>query len=194
MKNEDQLSDLFSFFGEAFKNQGSKIARKISNTLLNAKNMPRATMSPKAPNNAKFLNTIIYDNTELMLLLDNLMYSLHWRPAGFGKLPGDLSQKICVTELIGPSGIFKNTETRIGLLLQSPDVHYPRHWHSAEELYLVIAGTATWSVENGVDTPRPPGNFIHHKSGQVHTMNTTTEPLLALWGWTGDIDGTSYSI
>ena len=31
-------------------------------------------------------------------------------------------------------------------------------------------------------------------SGQTHNMTTYSEPLLALWGWTGDIDGASYSI
>ena len=147
-----------------------------------------------SPSNSKFLNTLFEEKSNLMQLFFNCADRLHWRQAGFGKLPENISQEISVTEFIGPNGIFENPNVRIGLLLQSPEIHYPRHWHKAEELYYIISGTAKWATDDEKEKPYQPGNFVHHMSGQTHNMTTCSEPLLALWGWTGDIDGASYSI
>lgn len=119
---------------------------------------------------------------------------LHWRRAGFGRLPNAASQMLAVVELIGPDAMFHAPDIRIGLLIQRGGFHYPRHWHAAEELYLVLSGTALWAVDDDDPTPRAPGSIILHASGQPHSIVTTTEPLCALWGWVGDIDGSSYSL
>jgi dimethylpropiothetin dethiomethylase len=131
---------------------------------------------------------------ELLVLLANCAQDLHWRQAGFGRLPGEAQQKLAVAELIGPNALFPMPDVRVGLLIQNEGFHYPRHWHAAEELYLILRGTALWAVADTEPMPREPGSFVHHQSMQPHWMVTNQEPMIALWGWTGDIDGSSYSI
>lgn len=194
MHIEDKLIYFFSALGERLKKNKSIIAKDISDALLGTKNMPWSMKPSVSPSNAKFFNTLFEDKSNLMQLCVNCVDQLHWRQAGFGKLPENLSQEISVTEFIGPDGIFENPNVRIGLLLQSPEIHYPRHWHIAEELYYIISGTANWAADDEKEKLCQPGNFVHHMSGQTHNMTTCSEPLLALWGWTGDIDGASYSI
>ena len=194
MHIEDKLIYFFSALGERLKKNKSIIAKDISGALLGTKNMPWSMKPSVSPSNAKFFNTLFEDKSNLMQLCVNCVDQLHWRQAGFGKLPENLSQEISVTEFIGPDGIFENPNVRIGLLLQSPEIHYPRHWHIAEELYYIISGTANWAADDEKEKLCQPGNFVHHMSGQTHNITTCSEPLLALWGWTGDIDGASYSI
>ena len=194
MHIEDKLIYFFSALGERLKKNKSIIAKDISDALLGTKNMPWSMKPSVSPSNAKFFNTLFEDKSNLMQLCVNCVDQLHWRQAGFGKLPENLSQEISITEFIGPDGIFENPNVRIGLLLQSPEIHYPRHWHIAEELYYIISGTANWAADDEKEKLCQPGNFVHHMSGQTHNITTCSEPLLALWGWTGDIDGASYSI
>ena len=194
MQNKDNLIHFFSTLGERLKNHKSIIANDISDALLATKTMPRSMKLKESPSNAKFFKLLFEDKSNLMQLFANCVDRLHWRQAGFGKLPEKLSCQISVTEFIGPDGIFENPNVRIGLLLQSPGIHYPRHWHSAEELYFIISGTANWAIGDEKENPHAPGSFVHHVSAQKHKMTTQSEPLLALWGWTGDIGGTSYSV
>ena len=194
MQFENKLIHFFATMGEQLKKNKSIIAKEICDAILAVENMPWSAKQSANPSNIKFFNTLFEDKSDLVQRFANFADQLHWRQAGFGKLPENISHEISVTEFIGPNGIFENPNVRIGLLLQSPEIHYPRHWHSAEELYYIISGTAKWATDDEKEKPHQPGNFVHHISGQTHSMTTYSEPLLALWGWTGDIDGASYSI
>jgi mannose-6-phosphate isomerase-like protein (cupin superfamily) len=194
MQFENKLIHFFATMGEQLKKNKSIIAKEICDAILAVENMPWSAKQSANPSNIKFFNTLFEDKSDLVQRFANFADQLHWRQAGFGKLPENISHEISVTEFIGPNGIFENPNVRIGLLLQSPEIHYPRHWHTAEELYYIISGTAKWATDDEKEKPHQPGNFVHHISGQTHSMTTYSEPLLALWGWTGDIDGASYSI
>jgi quercetin dioxygenase-like cupin family protein len=74
-----------------------------------------------------------------------------------------------------------------GFTLIAPHTHYPAHAHPAIELYLVIAGAATWGLGDAPAEIRPPGSVIVHPSGAPHAMTTGAEPLLALFTWRGDL-------
>ena len=88
----------------------------------------------------------------------------------------------------------KNKQLRFGLLLQDPNIIYAKHQHAAEELYLVLSGIASWSVDDEEAKEKDEGEFIHHAENQPHQMNTNHDPLLAIWAWLGDIGAESYSI
>ena len=194
MQIENKLINFFAKMGERLKKNKSIIAKEICDAMLAVESMPWSLKQSVSPSNVKFFNKLFEDKSDLVQRFADFADQLHWRQAGFGKLPENISQEISVTEFIGPNGIFENPNVRIGLLLQSPEIHYPRHWHTAEELYYIISGTAKWATDDEKEKPYQPGNFVHHMSGQTHNMTTCSEPLLALWGWTGDIDGASYSI
>jgi dimethylpropiothetin dethiomethylase len=194
MQIEKKLIHFFATMGERLKKNKSIIAKEICDAMLAVESMPWSIKQSVSASNVKFFNKLFEDKSDLVQRFADFADQLQWRQAGFGKLPENISQEISVTEFIGPNGIFENPNVRIGLLLQSPEIHYPRHWHTAEELYYIISGTAKWATDDEKEKPYQPGNFVHHMSGQTHNMTTCSEPLLALWGWTGDIDGASYSI
>jgi len=124
--------------------------------------------------------------------LANLSAPLPWH-YHYAPRPGeaDLAGRIAFAELIGPDAPLDAPACRIGFTLMAPETFYPLHAHPAIELYLVIAGHARWTTP---DTDRivPPGEFVLHRSDQPHAMHTHAEPLLALYGWRGDLETSAY--
>jgi mannose-6-phosphate isomerase-like protein (cupin superfamily) len=103
----------------------------------------------------------------------------------------DLGQNIAFAEIIGPAAPFRSDNVCLGLTLIGPEILYPAHRHPAIELYHVVAGTATWTLD-GVSRDHPPGTFILHPSQAVHAMQTHAEPLVAIYSWSGsDVRTTS---
>ncbi|CCG08623.1 dimethylsulfonioproprionate lyase family protein [Pararhodospirillum photometricum] len=103
--------------------------------------------------------------------------------------PG-LENRMGWAELVGPEAPFLSSSICLGLTVIGPNTHYLPHRHPAVEVYLVLAGHALWWGE-GLTTEPPPGAFILHPSQAVHAMRTGTEPLLALYTWSGDIQSPS---
>jgi quercetin dioxygenase-like cupin family protein len=87
------------------------------------------------------------------------------------------------SEIVGLSGPLASERIACGLLLLGPDTHYPRHRHEAEEVYIPLAGTASWQQGDGRWRERPPGVVIHHASDEPHAMRTGARALLALYLW-----------
>lgn len=139
---------------------------------------------------------ISFDREPVDSLVQQILHctnALAWRMPGFGRLSEDISARMGVVEFAGPDGMVAHQSIRFGLLLQGAGVAYPPHRHAAEELYLVLAGTADWSVEQCEPVSHGPGAFIWHKPWQTHAMQTSSTPMLALWGWTGELSSASYS-
>ena len=194
MQDFRALSNFLAAARKKFQTHPSDIAQAIYQALVSdliLRQSPVVEAAPVDVSLSSFLQDGQSDLTSLLLQCSDL---LSWREAGFGKLPEEFSKRIFASEIIGPKGIIDNPSMRVGLLLQLDHVAYPKHWHSAEELYLILLGEAHWSVDDGSPEVRPPESFVHHKSNQPHSMTTIEEPLLAMWGWTGDIDGQSYSV
>ncbi len=89
------------------------------------------------------------------------------------------------SELIGLRGPVASDRLACGVLLLGPDLEYPAHSHAAEEIYILLAGTAHWLRGGEGWRPRRPGELIHHPSGIAHAMRTDEQPLLALYLWHG---------
>jgi quercetin dioxygenase-like cupin family protein len=75
----------------------------------------------------------------------------------------------------------------LGFTLIAPHTNYPAHAHPAIELYLVVAGAASWRLGDAQAEIRPPGSVIVHPSRAPHAMITGAGPLLALFTWRGDL-------
>jgi hypothetical protein len=99
----------------------------------------------------------------------------------------DLADRIAFAELIGPNAPLIAPSCRIGFTLMAPSTFYPWHAHPAVELYLVMSGHAAWATQRE-ERIVPPGTFVLHRTNEPHSMRTFAEPLLALYGWRGDID------
>lgn len=194
MRDIRALSNFLAAAGKKFQTHPSDIAQAIYQALVSDLIPRQRPVVEAAPLEVSLSNFLKDGKSDLISLLLQCSDLLTWREAGFGKLPEEFSKRIFASEIIGPKGIIDNPSIRVGLLLQLDYVAYPKHWHSAEELYLVLLGEAHWSVDDGSPEVRSPESFVHHKSNQPHSMTTIEEPLLAMWGWTGDIDGQSYSV
>ena len=194
MQDIRALSNFLATAGKKFQTHPSDIAKAIYQALVSDLIARQSPVVEAAPVDVSLSNFLQDGKSDLISLLLQCSDVLSWREAGFGRLPEEFSKRIVASEIIGPKDIIDNPSMRVGLLLQLDHVAYPKHWHSAEELYLVLLGEAHWSVDDGSPEVRFPETFVHHRSNQPHSMTTIDEPLLAMWGWTGDIDGQSYSV
>jgi dimethylpropiothetin dethiomethylase len=172
----------------------SAIAQSVSRALAIENVVPPLLRPVEMPACAVLPEILYNPKDDLIRLLAACAMDLHWRMAGFGKLPDTARHQLAVAELIGPDGMFHNPDTRVGLLIQRDGFHYPLHRHAAQEVYLVLKGTALWAVDDAQPSPRAPGSIILHESLQPHTVLTLNDPICALWGWVGDIGGSSYSV
>ena len=194
MQDIRALSNFLAAAGKKFQTHPSDIAQVIYQALVSDLILRQSPVVEAAPVDVSLSSFLQDGQSDLISLLLQCSDLLLWREAGFGKLSEEFSKRIFASEIIGPKGIIDNPSMRVGLLLQLDHVPYTKHWHSAEELYLVLLGEAHWSVDDGSPEVRFPETFVHHRSNQPHSMTTSDEPLLAMWGWTGDIDGQSYSV
>lgn len=178
---------IFATHGSAI---GDTLAEKLTLVASNSINLAE-TPHTDPPCLAETLRLV---PAEIAQSLDACNTFFHWRKPGFGTLPAAVANKIEVAEVVGPEAVLLNRQIRFGLLLQQHDHIYPEHHHAAEELYFILAGLADWAAENVEPRTLGAGNFVHHKPWQSHTMSTASEPMLALWGWTGQIDAETYAL
>ena len=87
--------------------------------------------------------------------------------------------------LIAPSGPFVSNDLRLSVGYWGQGLHYPRHWHAPEEIYLTIAGAATYISEGRAPVDGGPGTTICHYSNQPHAADFAHAPLLAAAFWRG---------
>lgn len=96
----------------------------------------------------------------------------------------DAEKKIAFAELVGPEAILKSESVCLGLTMIAPATKYPEHYHPATELYYIVSGEALWTIGNKTCL-RNRGEYILHESNEIHAMETTLDPLLAIYTWSG---------
>lgn len=190
----DELVTLLEPMAATFDAHQSPIAHELASQLRKAV-LPAQLRSPIQPPILIALDELGLSRSDpLTAGIMTLASRLHWRAPGFGRLPKAVGDKLAVVELLGPDGMIWHEDVRCGLLLQQSDHLYPKHQHAAEELYAVLHGGASWSVGEQPDMQISVGEFSHHLPRQSHGIATDSMPLLALWGWCGDISSASYSL
>jgi mannose-6-phosphate isomerase-like protein (cupin superfamily) len=90
-------------------------------------------------------------------------------------------------ELVGRGRPWESSELAVGFLLLGPRTHYPAHRHPAAEVYHAVSGVAAWRSGEEPIVEHAVGSAIYHAPHIVHETRAGTEPLLALYCWTGDI-------
>ena len=71
------------------------------------------------------------------------------------------------------------------VMLLGSGLTYPKHKHSPEELYIVLAGKVWWEAENSNPDWKQAGDVIHHAPNQIHSVTGGDEPVLILNLWRG---------
>jgi len=128
----------------------------------------------------------------LVEALERLSPFLAWQTRG-AFTDSDHTNRAYV-EFLGPDGMLKSDEIRLGVYWHDRHTFYPRHRHEAVELYHIVSGTAFWQHTSEDWIPRPPDSFVVHQSNEDHATKTGDQPLLALWSWLGNISFDSYSM
>ena len=66
-------------------------------------------------------------------------------------------------------------------------LYYPWHHHPAEELYLVLAGEAEFSIHGQTPKTLRPGDTTYHASMKPHAMTTHDHPVMAYVLWRSNL-------
>jgi mannose-6-phosphate isomerase-like protein (cupin superfamily) len=122
---------------------------------------------------------------ELLSVIRPVAHDLPWRYSYEQREDAPLlGENIAYAEIVGPDAPYRSMIFCLGLTLIAPESLYPLHRHPAVELYFVLSGTASWSLNNR-NRDLPPGEFVLHPSLATHAMRTRHEPLLAAYTWSG---------
>lgn len=115
-----------------------------------------------------------------------------WRRPDPAVVPPGWAERAATVEVIGPDGaIAPLTNERFGIFLLDTECDYPDHWHDAEELYLVLAGSGQWTVGDTVRTLSA-GDYSRTPTRAHHAILTTDQPVFTIYGWSGDTSYDSY--
>ena len=192
-----RLHDLIAAAGLRFSQHNSPIAHTLSQAIGTLDRLATSGTLPaptRVPACTVLPGLCANSDDPLIAALRPALADLCWRPPGYGKLAATISSQMAVVEIVGPNGMLPHADFRFGFLAQQKGVDYPSHCHAAEELYVVLDGSAKWAVDHGTYITKGVGAFIYHAPNQPHAIRTETTPLLTLWGWSGDISAASYSV
>ena len=89
-------------------------------------------------------------------------------------------------ELVGPTGHFHSTQTRMTVGYWGDGLYYPWHEHEPEELYSILSGRAEFAAEGEDTLTLRPGDTRLHASLQPHAMTTSDQPILCFVLWRGE--------
>ena len=82
--------------------------------------------------------------------------------------------------ILGPGGIEERQDVWLGVTLLAPNVRYPDHTHTPEEVYLVLSEGEFLQDERGWFTPGVGGSFYNVPHIR-HAMRSGDSPLFAFW-------------
>ena len=109
----------------------------------------------------------------------------HWKRTYTEKEVGyDFLNRYGYYELFGPFGHFYSTQLRGFIGFWGNGLTYDWHSHEAEEIYLMLGGSALFRTKEK-DIILKPNETRTHSSWQSHSMITNKEPILTFVLWKG---------
>ena len=122
--------------------------------------------------------TLAQPQSPCLSIVQDIYRELNWHQSKKSHSP--------YTQIVGPSCFIAHEDFRLGLLLLPENIVYPNHQHCPDEVYVVLAGSGEWSLNQGMFDNKTAGNIIDIPSMTIHAMRTSATPALMLWSWTGD--------
>ncbi len=128
---------------------------------------------------------------ELVELFERRKKHLCWEQS-YKKQDGVISDAMLAgygfAEIIGQQGPFVSDRIRAGIGIWGPDIVYPSHQHEAEEIYIVLAGSAEFKIDGSNAEKRSAGDVIFVESNTPHGFHTTDQSLVIYYLWqAGDL-------
>lgn len=122
--------------------------------------------------------------TQIAHLSDRLNWQQTYTQAdGFSR---DFLNNYAWLNVISPDGMFMSDTARVTIGYWGQGLQYPEHSHAPEEIYCILAGSATFHSEGQPARVAGAGEMIHHMPHQKHAIDMTPGPLLALIPWRGE--------
>ncbi len=113
--------------------------------------------------------------------LDQLAPSLAWsRRPGAEAAGTDFAAGHANAVVVGPTGLERRQDVRVGISVMAPHIQYPDHRHPPEEVYVVLSPGA-WRQGEGPWFEPGVGGIVHNPPDIVHAMKSGAAPLLAVW-------------
>lgn len=100
----------------------------------------------------------------------------------------DFTTRFGCYEIIGRDAPFASQCMRSFLVYHPPHLHYPRHHHPADEIYVVIAGEAEFHMRGQPSRILQAGEAAFHPSGTPHALTSHDHPVLTYVVWRDDFD------
>jgi mannose-6-phosphate isomerase-like protein (cupin superfamily) len=128
---------------------------------------------------------------DLLSLFEQYKHRLFWEQS-YRKADGVVSDALLAAygfaEIIGNHGPFISDRIRCGIAAWGPGIVYPRHQHDAEEIYMLLAGSAEYSVGDTTESYHGAGDVVFVKSMTIHGFRTTDKALVVCYLWqAGDL-------
>ena len=119
---------------------------------------------------------------------------LHWTPPQTSSDPKYIADSLAKVhvELLGPSGLVKSDQVRLGLYGMLPHAEYGIRTHPAEEIYLMLAGECDWIRGNSPYQTHGPGERSYHPTMLPHATRTSEKAFMSVYIWHGDISTENY--
>ena len=111
---------------------------------------------------------------------------LHWEQSyrkSHGLVGDDMLAGYGFVEILGKHGPFVSETVRCGIGVWGPNINYPIHQHAAEEIYVVAAGRAVFTVGDAVDIEKHSGEAVYVESNTQHGFRTEDDPLVVFYAW-----------
>jgi mannose-6-phosphate isomerase-like protein (cupin superfamily) len=88
-------------------------------------------------------------------------------------------------EIIGKTGPLVSDSIRCGIGVWGPNIEYPVHSHDAEEIYVILAGSATFTLGDNLPKFHTGDDVVFVSSGLRHSFTTASAALAVLYFWQG---------
>jgi hypothetical protein len=144
---------------------------------------------------ADFLTAAITTSTtrggELLRLLEHHRTRLRWEQSYRQQdelVPQAMLDGYGFAEIIGQRGPFVSDRIRAGIAVWGPGIVYPRHQHQAEEVYILLSGSAVFRVGDSDELGRGAGEAVFVESNTMHGFHTNDQALVVYYLWqAGDL-------
>ena len=195
MTGSAEIAELFIFLADLYDGENRTNGTETATALRNAvpeisKDWP-LTLNQKPGLAQTALE--IDPHPQSQIILSALPY-LRWGDfsGSIANLKAERFASMQACELLGPTGMIKHNDFRVGIYIQDPHFDYPTRTHSAEETYIALGGVGYWGTNGKKPVRKQTGDIIYHPSMIEHQNITKAEPMIAAWRWSGDISYDNY--
>ena len=118
-----------------------------------------------------------------------------WAPPQTSSDPNYIAHSLAKVhvELLGPGGLVKSNDVRLGLYGMLPGAEYGIRTHPAEEIYVMFAGRCDWIRGDGPYVELGPNERSHHPSMMPHASRTRDHAFMSVYVWHGDVSTDGYT-